>query len=120
MLVIYYSQLDTFMWPQLLDHFTLKSHFLLKLELPARDLQPIIERTCPVCKEKFTSAKDYRDHVTEAHDSVDLDPEFVCPDCGKSFRQYSNMKRHHRIHTGKITQLILDKLIRPRWNAVQV
>ena len=27
-------------------------------------------------------------------------PQFECPDCGKMFSQHSNMRRHHRIHTG--------------------
>ena len=60
-----------------------------------------IERTCPICKEKLPSAKEFREHMIEQHKNANVDPEFECPDCGKSFRQYSNMRRHYRIHTGE-------------------
>ena len=60
-----------------------------------------IERTCPLCKDKFPSAKEYREHMAEKHKNLNVEAEFECPDCGKAFKQYSNMKRHHRIHTGE-------------------
>ena len=61
-----------------------------------------IERTCPICKEVFMTAKNYRDHL-KSHDMgkhLEHMPQFACPDCGKTFRQHSNMRRHYRIHTG--------------------
>ena len=68
-----------------------------------------IERTCPICKEIFLTAKDYRDHL-QTHNmgkSLESMPQFACPVCSKMFKQHSNMRRHHRIHTGSSLSTML-------------
>ncbi|CAG5094121.1 Oidioi.mRNA.OKI2018_I69.XSR.g13266.t1.cds [Oikopleura dioica] len=60
-------------------------------------------RTCSLCKTRFNDAPQYREHMKAEHSDVNWEkmPQFECPDCGKMFSQHSNMRRHHRIHTGE-------------------
>ena len=45
---------------------------------------------------------EFKDHVLTHPNGKELErmPHFACPVCKKMFRQHSNMRRHHRLHTG--------------------
>ncbi|XP_073832621.1 uncharacterized protein [Musca autumnalis] len=59
------------------------------------------EISCDICKATFKTRKDLRYHTLKNH--VEKSP-YLCPHCGKEFRQSGNLYQHVQIHKEKNIQ----------------
>ena len=53
---------------------------------------------CRYCMQKFSSAKEIKDHKEAVHDQSSY--PFSCPVCSKEFKQQAHRDSHVRTHTG--------------------
>ena len=67
--------------------------------------QSLRNETCHICGEKFQCIQDLNNHRLNIHH---LNPTFQCRICGKIFRKFCQMIKHHfRLHTSPLKPCIV-------------